>query len=137
MKIGELARRTGLRHSRIRYYERIGLLKAVDRQINGYRLYPPEAEVVLRLITMAQAAGFTLEEIQLVLPADAARWNHDLLAEMLSRRIREIEEQMARLDAAKAQMMVLQQVMTNRPEGLDCAANTDRIMSIFLPGTRR
>ena len=30
MKIGELAQRTGLAPSRIRFYERIGLLKAVE-----------------------------------------------------------------------------------------------------------
>ena len=39
MKIGELAGRTGLAASRIRFYERIGLLKAVERQANGYRSY--------------------------------------------------------------------------------------------------
>ncbi len=31
MKIGELAERTGLATSRIRFYERIGLLKSVER----------------------------------------------------------------------------------------------------------
>lgn len=37
MKIGELAERTGLNPSRIRFYESIGLLKMVGRQANGYR----------------------------------------------------------------------------------------------------
>lgn len=39
MKIGELARRTGLAASRIRFYEEAGLL-VVQRQANGYRDYP-------------------------------------------------------------------------------------------------
>ncbi|MEP8024042.1 MerR family DNA-binding transcriptional regulator, partial [Vibrio parahaemolyticus] len=32
MKIGELAQKTGLAPSRIRFYERIGLLKTVTRK---------------------------------------------------------------------------------------------------------
>lgn len=42
MKIGELAKRSGLAASRIRFYEKIGLLKTVKRSANGYRSYPPE-----------------------------------------------------------------------------------------------
>lgn len=46
MKIGELAARSGLTSSRIRYYEQIGLLKPVGRRTNGYRSYGPEALVI-------------------------------------------------------------------------------------------
>ena len=46
MKIGELARRTGLAPSRIRFYEASGLI-AAQRQSNGYRDYPAEAEQTL------------------------------------------------------------------------------------------
>ncbi|WP_375145378.1 MerR family DNA-binding transcriptional regulator [Vibrio parahaemolyticus] len=35
MKIGELAQKTGLAPSRIRFYERIGLLKTVTRKPMG------------------------------------------------------------------------------------------------------
>ena len=41
LRIGELAQRTGLAPSRIRFYERIGLLQTVERQANGYRSYRP------------------------------------------------------------------------------------------------
>jgi len=37
MKIGELAQRTGLAASRIRFYESIGLLKLVERQVTRNR----------------------------------------------------------------------------------------------------
>jgi len=59
MKIGELAQRTGLAPSRIRFYERVDLL-TVERQANGYRSYPEEAVLTLRLIATAQKAGFSL-----------------------------------------------------------------------------
>ena len=54
MKIGELASRSGLTQSRIRFYEKIGLLKTVDRRANGYRVYPPTALTVLELIATAR-----------------------------------------------------------------------------------
>ena len=136
MRIGELARRTGLRQSRIRYYERIGLLKTVDRLPNGYRLYPDDAELVLAMIAMAQRAGFSLDEIRQLAPTDMRQWNHGLLAEILARKIGEIEAQQARLAAAKAQLQMLQGALAIRPEGLDCAANADRVLSLFLPVLR-
>ncbi|KDF31469.1 hypothetical protein AE03_01330 [Klebsiella aerogenes MGH 77] len=40
MNIGTLAKRSGLAPSRIRYYERAGILKTVQRKANGYRSYP-------------------------------------------------------------------------------------------------
>lgn len=59
MKIGELAKRTGLATSTIRFYESKGLLNAVSRQSNGYREYPLEAVAVLSIIVNAQQTGFT------------------------------------------------------------------------------
>ena len=73
MKIGELAALTGLNPSRIRFYESIGLLKMVERQANGYRRYPPEAVLVLNLITTAQKAGFSLDELRGLLPDDLSQ----------------------------------------------------------------
>lgn len=137
MKIGELARRTGLRHSRIRYYERIGLLRTVDRLPNGYRLYSDDAELVLGLIGMAQRAGFTLDEIQQLVPTDLSQWNHHLLAEILVRKITEIEAQEARLAAAKAQLHGLQAALAQPLGDLDCADNAERILALFLPASRR
>jgi DNA-binding transcriptional MerR regulator len=53
----------GLAASRIRFYEDAGLLVA-QRQANGYRDYPEQAVLLLELITGAQRAGFSLEEIR-------------------------------------------------------------------------
>jgi DNA-binding transcriptional MerR regulator len=48
------------------------LLKPVARRPNGYRMYPPEAALMLDLITIAQRAGFSLDEIRALLPV----WSH-------------------------------------------------------------
>lgn len=61
MTIGEVARRAGVRPSRIRYYERLGLLDAPDR-ISGWRRYDASVLRWLGLIDAATRLGFSLEE---------------------------------------------------------------------------
>jgi MerR family transcriptional regulator, redox-sensitive transcriptional activator SoxR len=66
MKIGELASRTGLNASAIRYYERMGLLASPYRT-GGQRRYPAEAIYRVLLIRFAGDMGFTLAEIKIFL----------------------------------------------------------------------
>lgn len=132
MNIGELAKRTGLTHSRIRFYERAGLLRTVDRRPNGYRTYPPEAVLALELITTAQKAGFSLDEIRTLLPPDLEHWEHDALLEALRRKVGDIEALEARLAQSKAQLVVLIQDIEAKPGDMDCAANARRVLSRVL-----
>jgi DNA-binding transcriptional MerR regulator len=66
--IGELARRTGVATSALRYYERIGLLSSAERA-SGKRHYAASSEERVALIRLCQDAGFTLAEIGRLLPA--------------------------------------------------------------------
>ena len=134
MKIGELSQRTGLSLSRIRYYERIGLLRAVARLPNGFRVYPENAVVILGLVLVAQDAGITLEEMQMLVPRELASWDHDLLTATLARKIAEIEAERARLAASKAQLLAITEAMAGRPDGIDCASNAERVMSLTMLG---
>ena len=63
MKIGDIAKDAGVSTSRIRFYEREGIIPPAGRGANGYRDYPPGLVVLLRFITQAQDLGFTLREI--------------------------------------------------------------------------
>ncbi len=63
LTIGEVARRTGLRTSAIRYYEEAGILPH-PRRVNGRRRYGPIVLRMLEVLRFAQKAGFTLEEIR-------------------------------------------------------------------------
>lgn len=128
MKIGELARRSGLAASTIRFYESKGLLKAVSRQSNGYRDYPLEAVAVLSIISGAQQAGFSLEEIRQVLPEDMSSWKHDELLAALNRKVADIAALEARLAQNKAQLLSLIQLIDARPEDVDCKENAARVM---------
>ena len=134
MKIGELSQRTGLSLSRIRYYERIGLLRAVARLPNGFRVYPENAVVILGLVLVAQDAGITLEEMQMLVPRDLASWDHDLLTATLARKIAQIEAEQARPAASKAQLLAITEAMAGRPDGIDCASNAERVMSLTMLG---
>ncbi|WP_226687441.1 MerR family transcriptional regulator [Stutzerimonas stutzeri] len=129
MKIGELARRTGLAASRIRFYESIGLLQLVDRQANGYRSYPEEAVLVLNLISTAQQAGFSLDELRTLLPQDLSQWEHGKLLDTLQAKVRDIEALEQRLAQSKTHLLALIHEIENKPGDLDCAANAKRVLS--------
>lgn len=131
MKIGELARRTGLAASAIRFYESKGLLNAVSRQENGYRDYPLEAVAVLSIIVNAQQTGFTLDEIKQALPEDFSTWRHDELLSILSKKIGDIETMEVRLAQSKAQLRALIQMIDAKPEGMACEDNAIRVMDSF------
>src|SRR6266404_1215515 len=92
MRIGELARRSGLSTSRIRFYEAKGLLTAVSRRSNGYREYPSDALLILGIIVGAQRTGFSLDEIRQILPADLSNWRRGELMGELRRKIADIEQ---------------------------------------------
>jgi DNA-binding transcriptional MerR regulator len=70
LTIGQLARKTGVRTSTLRFYEEQGLLVPVRRNEAGYRLYTPQAEQVLRFIQRAQRLGFSLGDIHILLHAE-------------------------------------------------------------------
>jgi DNA-binding transcriptional MerR regulator len=67
MRIGQLARASGVSADTIRYYEKVGLMPAVRRTESGYREYPSGATNRIRVIRNAVQLGFPLKEIARVL----------------------------------------------------------------------
>lgn len=63
MKIGGIASAAGVTTSRIRFYEKRGIIAPAARGANGYRDYPREVIGILRFIEQAQSLGFSLKEI--------------------------------------------------------------------------
>lgn len=63
LSIGEVARRTGVRTSALRYYEDAGVLPPPAR-ISGRRYYDTAAIRRIEVLRFAQQAGFTLQEIK-------------------------------------------------------------------------
>lgn len=135
MRIGELARRTGLATSRIRFYERVGLL-TVERQANGYRSYSEEAVLALRLVTTAQRAGFSLDELRALLPRGLDAWEHGDLIGTLGGKVRDIEVLQAQLAQSKAHLLELMVQIEAKPSGMDCATNAKRLLSAMQLGAQ-
>jgi MerR family redox-sensitive transcriptional activator SoxR len=63
LSIGEVARRTGVPASTLRYYEQEGLLPPVSR-VAGRRRFSERQIKMVEVLRFAQQAGFTLEEIK-------------------------------------------------------------------------
>jgi DNA-binding transcriptional MerR regulator len=70
LTIGELARQADVAATTLRYYERIGLLQSPAR-VGGQRRYDHAVIARLEVIGLCKAAGFALEEIQLLFADDA------------------------------------------------------------------
>ncbi|WP_370680498.1 redox-sensitive transcriptional activator SoxR [Comamonas sp. GB3 AK4-5] len=60
--IGEIAQRSGVKASALRFYESLGLIEAV-RSSSGHRRYHRSCLRRIAFIVFAQRVGFTLEEI--------------------------------------------------------------------------
>ena len=98
MMIGEVARRSGVAATTLRYYEQIGLLRAADR-VGGQRRYDESALARLEVIRMCKIAGFALEEIAVLFADDEpGRPASRALAEA---KLAEIDSQMALLAQAR------------------------------------
>jgi DNA-binding transcriptional MerR regulator len=84
MRIGEVARRSGVAASSIRFYESIGLLPEPGRE-SGQRRYGDDVLGTLSFIGTAQEAGFTLREI------GALMSGRDHLRDLSSRKLAEVQ----------------------------------------------
>lgn len=60
MKIGEMAKRSGLSPHTIRYYERIGLLPYADRDASGQRDYDASILVWIEFLHRLKTAGMPI-----------------------------------------------------------------------------
>lgn len=65
LSIGQVAKRTGVRTSALRYYEELGLLPAPAR-VSGRRAYDEDMIRRIDILRFAQQAGFTLDEIKML-----------------------------------------------------------------------
>jgi MerR family redox-sensitive transcriptional activator SoxR len=89
MRIGEVARRAGVRVSLIRYYEELGLLPEPER-VSGQRRYDETVLRRLAVIDVAQRAGLSLDEIRELVEHGNDPMNARL-RELAERRLPEID----------------------------------------------
>lgn len=102
MRVGELARETGLTVRTLHHYDDIGLLSPSRRSKSGYRLYGREDIARLQQIRSLRQLGFPLDEIRSLL--DGSGLSPLQIVELHLRRLRE--------------GLALQQTLVERLEGL-------------------
>lgn len=130
MTIGELASRTGVPASTIRYWERIGVLPAPGRA-SGQRRYLEDSIHQLAVLKLAQSCDFRLDEMRHLIhgfcpgTAPSRRWQ-----ELAQKKQKQLDSQIVQL---KAMRRLLDQVMTCR-----CAELTDcgRLASYVMDAAR-
>jgi DNA-binding transcriptional MerR regulator len=95
MDIAEVARRSGIPASTLRFYEEKGLIASVGRQ-GLRRLFAPEVLDQLALIALGRASGFTLHEIGAMFGPDG---HAAIDRRMLSAKADDIDRSIRRLAA--------------------------------------
>jgi DNA-binding transcriptional MerR regulator len=100
LDIGEVARRTGKAPSALRFYERKGLIRSVDRR-GLRRLFEPSVVDRVAMIVAGQDAGFGLDELRLVVDGDRSGPE---VRRMFERKAVEIDERIERLADVSARL---------------------------------
>jgi len=106
MLIGELSRTTGFSKDTIRFYEKIGLIAASERQAGTriYKEYNQETVERLQIINQGKGLGFTLSELRQILDewgSDAEAIPKREVIQILERKLEEVAEKVQQLDAIK------------------------------------
>ncbi|MEV0720241.1 MerR family transcriptional regulator [Asanoa sp. NPDC050611] len=106
MRVAELAEVVGVSADTVRYYERVGLLHPPRRTGAGYRSYDASAADRLRFIQGGQRLGLRLKDIaDLLAVRDTGVCPCEPAEELLKRRLDELDAELARLAALRAEMV--------------------------------
>src|SRR5215831_12491462 len=124
MSIGEVARQAGIRPSAIRYYESMGVLPPA-RLVSTKRRYTADIFPRLAIIKIAQRAGFTVEEMRLVLNSQQGDANlSGGWRALAQKKLSEIETRMQQLATMRS---ILQEALSQEH------LTTDEAIDRFTP----
>lgn len=98
LTIGEVAARTGIATSALRYYDQLGLVKP-KRRAAGQRRYGPEAVAAVAVVRLLREVGFPLAEIKRLL-APRTR-SPQAWKERARRKLDQLDAQIAKAEAAR------------------------------------
>jgi DNA-binding transcriptional MerR regulator len=97
LSIGELAERTGVATSALRYYDQLGLVRPAARESGGRRRYAASAVAQVGVIRFLREVGFTLAEIDSFLAPAGQRSRQ----EIIDRKLAEFTAQQHQLEVAR------------------------------------
>lgn len=105
LKIGEVARQSGVGIEALRFYERSGLLGRPGRSQSGYRVYDTAVLQRLDFIKRAQVLGFSLDEIKKIIADKQAGRSPCLeVREIVRQRLEELDERMKEMRRYRSEL---------------------------------
>jgi len=109
IKIGELARASGLSADTIRFYESKGLLTPKGRTQSGYRQFTTADIQRLQFIQRAKSVGFTLDEISELMALRLHPQGHtcEEVKQRTERKLQTVNEKLAELNRIRASLELL------------------------------
>ena len=98
LKIGEVAKLTGVGIETLRFYEKAGVLDRPGRTYSGYRMYDSSVLDRIAFIKQAQVLGFTLDEIRELIRHKRAGENPCAeVREVVRQRLAELDEKLKQM----------------------------------------
>ena len=121
VKIGELAKLSGLSRDTIRYYESCDLISPSQRSDAGYRLYDGESLGRLAFISNAKALGFSLKDIGelLSINIDKGQYSCQNVKDLTQAKLQQVEAKMAELQRIQQALQSLHQTCCGGPESAE------------------
>ncbi len=127
LKVGEVARLTGLSVKTLHHYEERGLAEPVGRTETGYRLYGEEEVARLKFIKRAKLLGLTLEETKELISLAAGCNGGEImprLEKVLEEKLEETERKMGELAAFKENLLYYRERVAEADPGESCDLET-------------
>jgi len=126
LKIGELAKRTGLTVRILHHYDKIGLLRPSERSESDYRLYNHDDITRLHRIQALRRLNLSLAEIATLVEQDQVG-----LENVVSEQLAMLEQQIASSIALRDQLKHLQELLhANQEPQLDYWLGLLEMMSV-------
>jgi Cu(I)-responsive transcriptional regulator len=120
-RIGDLAKRTGVKVVTIRYYEQAGLLPVCERTTGNYRVYAQEHLERLNFVRRCRDLGFSLEQIKdmLLLSAAESPTCADV-CDVAASHLKEVESKIADLRRLASELRRLRSSCNGKRSSREC-----------------
>lgn len=129
MRISDVAARSGLPATTLRYYESVGLIEA-PRGLNGYRDYDDSVLERLTFIDATKQLGMSLPGIVDLLAAvehDSCTRVRDVLHPQLIQRLREVDHHLTNLQNLRKQLEIATERLGSCPDS-DAPCRSERVL---------
>ncbi|TMG01867.1 MAG: heavy metal-responsive transcriptional regulator [Chloroflexi bacterium] len=118
LRIGDVARESGVSVKALRYYETLGLVSPSGRTEAGYRLYSDDSLDRLRFVRQAQALGLPLRDIgEIIRIREGGRTPCEHVRGLVARQITALDAKVEQLDDLRRRLVALQSSLQQSDNG--------------------